>query len=158
MIIVSSCLAGVKCRHDGKSKEAELIRKLVHERKAIPLCPEVMGGRPVPRTPCEITGGTADDVLAGSAKVMDKKGNDVTAEIVEGAKIVAAAVKRMNITAVILKTKSPSCGRGKIYDGTFSGKLIDGNGILTAVLLREGIKVYTEEDCGPLVEELLKSK
>lgn len=156
MIIVSSCLAGVNCRYDGESREAEMIRKLVHERKAIPLCPEVMGGRPIPRDPCEITGGTADDVLAGRAKVVDKNGKDVTAEMVEGAKYVLAAAKRMNVTAFILKTKSPSCGKGKIYDGTFSGTLIDGNGILTALLMKEGIKVYTEEDCGPFVEELLR--
>jgi uncharacterized protein YbbK (DUF523 family) len=158
MIIVSSCLAGVACRHDGKSKETEKIRRLVSERKAIPLCPEVMGGRPVPRAVCEIIGGTAEDVLAGRAKVMDKDGKDVTEEVVTGAKYVVAAVKRMNVTAAILKTKSPSCGKGKIYDGTFTGKLIDGDGVLAAALLKEGIKVYTEEDCGPLVDELLKGK
>ena len=155
MIIVSACLAGVNCRHDGKNKEDVLIQKLISKRLAVPLCPEVLGGRPVPRVPCEISGGTAEQVLAGTATVRDKNGRDVTHEVLDGVKIFMKAVARMNVTAVILKTKSPSCGKGKIYDGTFTGKMTDGNGVLTAVLLKEGIKVYTEEDCGIFAKELL---
>jgi uncharacterized protein YbbK (DUF523 family) len=156
MIIVSACLAGVSCRHDGSSKTNKIIQKLVSEKLALPICAEVMGGRPIPRVPCEITGGTAEQVLDGSARVKDKNGNDVTEEILEGVKNVQKAVKRMNVNAVILKTKSPTCGKGRIYDGTFSGQMIDGNGVLTAALLRDGVKVFTEEDCADFAEELLK--
>jgi uncharacterized protein YbbK (DUF523 family) len=155
MIIVSACLAGVKCRHDGKSKENELIQKLISRRLALPLCPEILGGRPVPRTACEITGGTAAQVLDGRAFVKDKNGKDVTEEILDGVKNVMKAIKRMKVTSVILKTKSPACGKGRIFDGTFTGKMIDGNGVLTAALLKEGIKVYTEEDCADFARELL---
>jgi uncharacterized protein YbbK (DUF523 family) len=156
MIIVSACLAGVNCRNDGCVLENPIIKKLVSSRQAMPLCPEVLGGRPVPRAACEITGGTARDVLTGgTAKVKDKDGRDVTEEILTGSLFVAAAAKRMNVAAVILKTKSPTCGCGKIYDGTFTGKLISGNGVLAEALLGEGIKVYTEEDCGALADELL---
>jgi uncharacterized protein YbbK (DUF523 family) len=157
LIIVSACLAGVKCRYDGKPIENRLIQNLVSKRLAIPLCPEVLGGRPVPRVPCEITGGTAVQVLDKTAYVRDKNGKDVTEEVLDGVKSVIKAVTRMNVTAVILKTKSPTCGKGRIYDGTFTGKMIDGNGVLTAALLKEGIKVYTEEDCAGFAEELLKT-
>lgn len=155
--MVSACLAGVNCRHDGKTIGNKLIQKLVGRRLATPLCPEVLGGRPVPRTACEISGGTGMQVLSGAAKVMDQNGIDVTAEIKDGVTNVMKAVRRMNITAVILKTKSPTCGKGKIHDGTFTGKTIDGNGVLTAALISEGIKVYTEEDCEAFAEELLKN-
>lgn len=155
MIIVSACLAGVNCRHDGKNMENVLIQKLISKRLAVPLCPEVLGGRPVPRVACEITGGTAAQVLSGAAYVRDKNGRDVTQEVLDGVKIFMKAVTRMNVTAVILKTKSPTCGRDKIYDGTFTGKMINGSGVLTAALLKEGIKVYTEEDCTAFAEDLL---
>jgi uncharacterized protein YbbK (DUF523 family) len=152
MIIVSACLAGVNTRYDGKNKLIEAVQKLVGQKKAIPLCPEALGGLGVPRKPAEIAGGTGEDVLDGKAIVKDEDGNDVTEEFIFGAKIIVKTVKRMNAAAVILKTKSGSCGYGKIYDGTFSGKLRDGNGVLTAMLLREGIKIYTEEN----FEELIK--
>lgn len=125
------------------------------EKLAVPLCPEVLGGRPVPRTPCEITGGTAADVLDGKAKVKDKDGRDVTVEILEGVKSFIKAARRMNVDAVILKTKSPTCGSGLVYDGTFSGNLIKGNGVLAEALEREGIKVYNEENCASLADALL---
>ena len=151
MIIVSACLAGAACRHDGRAKEDTRIKNLAAKGLAMPLCPEVMGGRTVPRTPCEIKNGTGADVLEKKASVVDRDGNDVTAEVVEGAMQVVAAAKRLIVTAAILKTKSPACGRGLIYDGTFTGKLVEGNGVLAEALIREGIKVYTEEDCGETV-------
>jgi uncharacterized protein YbbK (DUF523 family) len=154
MILVSACLAGVRCRHDGSHKLVDKIQKLIATRKAIPLCPEIMGGRPIPRPPTEIVGGTGDDVISGRAKILDKEGNDVTAEVMDGAKEFVKSVKRMEIKAVILKSKSPSCGYGKIYDGTFSGTLKDGNGVVAAMLEREGIKIYNEDNCEELIETL----
>ena len=156
MIIVSACLAGVACRHDGTGRENELIQELAANRLAMPMCPEVLGGREIPRTPCEIQGGTGADVIAGRAKVTDKNGKDVTKEIMEGVNTVLKAVERMNVTAVILKSKSPTCGCGSIYDGSFSGKLIAGDGVLAAALKQKGVKVYTEENCGEFAEKMLK--
>ncbi|MCE5300487.1 MAG: DUF523 domain-containing protein [Spirochaetia bacterium] len=146
MILVSACLAGVKCRYDGEHRLVENIRQLTTTGRAMPLCPEVLGGRPIPREPVEITGGTGVDVLDGRAKVVDKNGGDHTQEILDGVTEFIKAVKRMNVTAVIMKTKSPACGAGRVYDGTFTGLLIDGDGVLTAALKREGIKIYTEEN------------
>jgi uncharacterized protein YbbK (DUF523 family) len=155
MILISACLCGVNCRHDGRIIENEKLKKLAIRKKAIPLCPEVLGGRNVPRPPAEIIDGTAEDVINGSAKVKDISGKDVTNETITGVMYVVAAVKRLGIKKAILKTKSPTCGKGQIFDGTFSGKLIDGNGVLTTVLLKEGIEVFTEDNCENLVEALL---
>ncbi|MCX8093153.1 MAG: DUF523 domain-containing protein [Candidatus Goldbacteria bacterium] len=158
MILISACLCGVNCRHDGCIIENEKLQKLVSQRKALPLCPEVLGGRSVPREPAEIVGGSADDVINGFAKVMDITGKDVTDETITGVLYVVATVKKLGIKTAILKTKSPTCGMGKIFDGSFSGKLIDGNGILTAALLKEGIDVYTEDNCAELVKKLLNEE
>ena len=156
VILVSACLCGVNCRHDGNMIDNQLLKKLVAQKKAIPLCPEMLGGRGVPRYPAEIVGGSAEDVINGRAKIKDRMGKDVTNETIAGVLYVVAAVKRMGIKNAILKTKSPTCGMGKIFDGSFSGKLIDGDGILTAALIKEGIKIYTENDCSTLVKELLE--
>lgn len=154
MILVSACLAGVKTRHDGTSKLVEKIQHLVSLRKAIPLCPEVMGGRPIPRTKTEIVGGSGSDVCMNTAKVMDEQGNDVTAQVMEGSKEFVKTVKRMGIKAVILKSKSPTCGYGRIYDGTFTRTLKDGDGVLAAMLELEGIKIYNEDNCDELINTL----
>ncbi len=146
MIVVSACIAGVSCRYDGTSRLQENILKLVAQRKAIPLCPEMLGGRKVPREPVEIINGTGEDVLDGKAFVKDKQGNDVTKEILLGVKEFVLTVERLGVKMVILKTKSPTCGYGKIFDGTFSNILKDGNGVLGAALKRKGIKIYTEEN------------
>ena len=91
-------------------------------------------------------GGDGDAVIDGTAKVVDKDGKNVTAEFLEGAKIITKAALRMNIKTAILKNRSGSCGCGTIYDGTFTKTLRTGDGVLTAMLKREGIKVYTEDD------------
>jgi uncharacterized protein YbbK (DUF523 family) len=152
MILVSACLAGVKTRYDGEDRLNEKIRALVSSGEAIPLCPEVMGGRGIPRESVEITGGSGEQVLTGSARVVDKKGGDHTGEILLGVGEFVGAAKTMGVTKVILKTKSPACGYKKIYDGTFSGRMTDGNGVLSAALIKEGIKIYTEDD----FEEIFK--
>lgn len=146
MILVSACLAGVETRHDGTHRLNEKIRALVISGEAIPLCPEVMGGRKIPREPVEITGGTGSDVLEGRARVVDKNGGDHTAEILSGVEEFVRAAKSLGVTAVILKEKSPTCGVERIYDGTFTGTLIPGGGVLAAALKREKIKTYTGEN------------
>ena len=134
MILVSACLAGFPCRYDGTSKTNEKIVQLVREDKAIPVCPEQLGGLTTPRLPSEIRNG----------RVFSSEGRDVTPEFEKGAAAVLQIAKEYGCTKAILKARSPSCGKGQIYDGTFSGKLVDGNGKTTALLLENGIEVITE--------------
>ena len=139
MILVSACLTGVNCAYDGKNRLDPGIRDMVDKKKAIAVCPEVLGGRGIPRTKTEIKGGGGEDVLGGKAKVFDENGKDVTGEFIKGARKAIEIAKKHNIKEAILKSKSPSCGVGKIYDGSFSGQLIDGDGVTAALLKRHGI-------------------
>lgn len=136
MIIVSACLAGMHCRYDGGEKSNEEVMRLVAEGKAIPLCPEQLGGLTTPRLPCEIVNG----------RVMRKDGVDVTAEFERGARDSLAMARLVGANEAILKAKSPSCGAGRIYDGTFSGKVVPGDGVFAAMCRQEGITLRTEED------------
>lgn len=141
MYIVSACLAGIKCRYDGKGSENNDIIKLVKEGKAIPVCPEVLGGLSIPRIPCEIIEGKS-----GKLKVINKEGKDCTLEFLQGAQKALAIAEVVGADTAILKSKSPSCGCGKIYDGKFNGKLVYGDGITTRLFKENGIKVYTENN------------
>ncbi len=135
MVIVSACLAGVECRYNGYSCTVPQIAEMVIKGKAMPICPEVLAGLPTPRPPAEQCKG----------KIVSLNGEDQTAQYIVGAKIgleIAAAVR---CRKAILKSNSPTCGLGLIYDGTFSGKLISGDGIFAALLKENGIEVYTEE-------------
>ena len=136
MIIVSACLAGVNCKYNGGNNENEFVKKLVDQGKAIMVCPEQFGGLTTPRDPSEISCG----------KVFSCKGKDVTKEYNIGAKRACIVAEAVNAKIAILKAKSPSCGFGKIYDGSFSGKLINGNGVGANALFEMGIKIYTEKD------------
>jgi len=141
VILVSACLSGVKCAWDGKERLSPEIKALADQGLVMAVCPEVLGGRAIPRTKTEISGGSGEDVLAGRAKVLDERGKDVTDEFMKGARKALEIARKNNIKKAILKSKSPSCGVGKIYDGSFSGKLIDGNGVTAALLKREGIEI-----------------
>lgn len=143
--IVSACFAGINCRYDRKNNKIEEIRKLVREGKAIPVCPEQMGGLPTPRNPAEIVGGDGDDVLDGKAKVIDRQGNDVTQQFVEGAREALAMAKAVGAKEAVLKERSPSCGSCMIYDGTFRKSKKEGSGVTAALLRRHGIQVVSEE-------------
>ncbi|AHM58172.1 hypothetical protein EAL2_808p06690 (plasmid) [Peptoclostridium acidaminophilum DSM 3953] len=145
MYIVSSCLAGINCRYDGKSNENKFVIELVKQGKALPVCPEVLGGLPIPRTCCEII---ADK--NGNKSVIGKDGRDYTTEYELGAEKTFEIAKIVGAKKAILKSKSPSCGCGLIYDGTFSGRLIEGNGLTAELLIRNGIDVYTENNCNNL--------
>ncbi len=138
-ILVSACLAGENCRYDGKNCLNKDIKNLVDTGKAVPVCPEVLGGLPVPRIPSEIT------VCDGNEKIINRHGEDVTEFFKRGAEKTLAIAKEKEITYAILKSRSPSCGTGEIYDGTFSGKLTKGDGV-TAIKLKEaGITVISDE-------------
>lgn len=140
MIIVSGCLAGRPCRYDGEARENKNIKKLVEEKKAVIACPECLAGLKIPREPAEIVGGDGYDVLDGKARVMSKDGKDVTEEFIKGAQKFLEYSQMKGAAVVYLKKKSPSCGCGEIYDGTFSGNLVKGDGVTTALLKRKGIK------------------
>lgn len=137
MILVSACLLGTNCQYNGESDfTKELLEFLKNKGEFIAVCPEVLGGLPIPRDGAEIVGD----------KVKTTKGNDVTKEFLKGAEEVLKFAKENNVDLAILKAKSPSCGVGMIYDGTFSRKLIEGDGITAALLRKNGIKVMTEKD------------
>ncbi|PUU94596.1 DUF523 domain-containing protein [Halanaerobium sp.] len=145
MYIVSSCLAGINCRYDGGNNLNEKVLELVKAGKAIPVCPEMLGGLETPRLESEIV---RDE--SGNRKVVDKEGRDVTTAFIKGAMKTAAIAKIVDAKKAILQQRSPSCGYGKIYDGTFSGNLIEGNGITTEVLLENGIEILTVDDLDEL--------
>jgi len=136
MIIVSACLAGLRCRYDGASKPCPEVMRLVAEGKAIPVCPEQLGGLPTPRIPAEMRGGT----------VINREGVDVSAQFSRGAEEGLKLAKLAGATTAILKARSPSCGSDEIYDGTFTGTLVSGDGVFAALCKANGIEVKTEED------------
>jgi uncharacterized protein YbbK (DUF523 family) len=136
MIIVSGCLADINCRFDGKSKPCEEVIRLVAQGKAIPLCPEQLGGLPTPRLPAESVAG----------KIIQSDGRDVSEQFQRGAEEAIKLARMVGAETAILKARSPSCGSGRIYDGSFSGVLIDGDGVFAALCRQNGITVKTEED------------
>lgn len=141
-ILVSACLLGEPCRYDGTGKPDKRIEILKEKYELIPVCPEVLGGLLTPRPPAEIKG----------ERVVNKESVDVTKEYTLGAQKTLALFKKHNASFAILKERSPSCGKGKIYDGSFSGNLTDRNGITTNLLLKNGIKVFGESE----IENLIK--
>ncbi|MCE5236352.1 MAG: DUF523 domain-containing protein [Clostridiaceae bacterium] len=143
MMLVSACLAGVNCRYDGKAKPDEEIMELVKTGEVKLVCPEVLGGLTRPRLPSEIESGTGEDVLSGKARVVAKDGRDVTEAFLLGAQKTLEMAQSCGAKRAILKAKSPSCGCGAVYDGTFSGTLRKGNGVTAALLKQNGIEVET---------------
>ena len=136
MKIVSACLAGIDCTYDGKNRSCDKVVEMVKAKKAIPVCPEQLGGLPTPRIPAEIQKGN----------VINQKGIDVTVNFQKGAEEALKIAKMVNCTTAILKSHSPSCGKGIIYDGTFNHIKIKGNGIFAEMLMNEGINVKTEKE------------
>jgi uncharacterized protein YbbK (DUF523 family) len=136
----------MKVRYNGTACLDEKIQKLLNENQAIAVCPELLGGFSTPREPAEIIGGNGEDVLAGTAKVVDRSGTDVTDMYLEGAYITLAKAQEVSATMVVLKENSPSCGSSMIYNGEFKGKKIAGNGVTTALLRKNGIEVTSEEN------------
>lgn len=145
MILVSACLLGVNCRYDGLAKRYEALTDLAAKGKVIPVCPEQLGGCPTPRQRCEIAGGTGADVLAGICSVKSVTGEDMTESFVKGARETLKIAKACNVKRAILKSRSPSCGFGQIYDGSFEGRLVDGNGVTAELLNQNGIQLFSEE-------------
>jgi len=146
MILISACLAGLNVRYNGTNSLDEKIQKLVLEKKAVTVCPELMGGFSTPREPAEIVGGNGQDVLDGNATVVESSGRDVTDLYLKGAYATLQKALEVGATHVILKEYSPSCGSAKIYNGKFNGTKLAGEGVTTALLRRNNIVVLSEEN------------
>ena len=147
-VLVSRCLLGFACRYDGNAKPSILpLLGEIPEVNWIPVCPEVEGGLPLPRTPCELEpGATAADVLAGKGRVCTKEGRDCTREYCLGAQLALQSAETNRAKFALLKAKSPSCGTRSIYDGTFSRTLIPGRGITAELLAGAGIALFSEDE------------
>ena len=143
--MVSACLLGVKCRHDGKDALERKLIVLFKRGGLLPVCPEQLGGLPTPREQSRIVGGNGSDVLDRRAKVVMESGRDVTENFIRGAEESLKLARLFKAREAILKSGSPSCGSGKIYGG-LSGGLKKGDGVTAALLKRNGIRVITEED------------
>lgn len=137
-VLVSACLCGLPCRYDGSVSALPAALELVRQGRAIPVCPEQIGGLPTPRLAIELRDGRA----------LDKEGRDVTALVAMGAQAAADLAGLAGCRAALLKARSPTCGSGRIYDGTFSGKLIPGDGMLAGRLRAMGLAILSEEDLG----------
>lgn len=147
-VLVSACLAGRACRFDGSSNKDDRIGRLVAEGQAVLVCPEEAGGLGTPRPPAEIVGGDGHDVLAGRARVVTRDGADVTDAYLRGARAALDAARRTGAEVAVLKARSPSCGKGCIYDGSFTNTQARGDGVTTALLEANGIRVATDEETG----------
>ena len=147
MKLISACLLGIECRWDGTDKSSdEKAIKLLTNEILIPVCPEQLGGLKTPRPPQEIQGGSGEDVLDGRCRVKNINGADVTQEFITGAKQTLRIARLFKVSQFIGKSRSPSCGCGEIYDGSFSKKRADGDGVTAALLKRNRIEVISEED------------
>lgn len=135
-ILVSACLLGVNCKYNGGNNENEKVLAYIKDKEVIPICPEVWGGLSTPRTPSEIL----------KDKVFTEDGKDVTENFKRGAEETVNLAKKLGVKKALLKAKSPSCGNGKIYDGTFSHTLIEEDGVTARLLKKENFEIITEED------------
>ena len=140
-LLVSACLLGACCRYDGASREHPLAKKLAERYPLIPVCPEQLGGLPTPRPPAERRG----------ERVVTQSGDDVTERYRRGAEETLRLCRMLDCEAAVLKERSPSCGCTCIYDGSFTGQVIPGQGVTAELLARHGIKLYGESQ----VDELL---
>lgn len=135
-IMVSACLLGQNCKYNGGNNYSEKVAQYIKGHEVILVCPEVAGGLPTPRIPCEIVGGV----------VTNKNGESKDREFRAGARLSLQKALDEKVDLVILQSRSPSCGVKQIYDGSFTGKLIDGQGVFTELLIQNGIKVLDAED------------
>ena len=145
-VLVSACLLGTECKYNQGSNESEQVKQLLEEHHLIPVCPEIMGGLPTPRTPAEVRG----------EKVITKDGKDVTAEFQKGAGEALRLAELYGCRCAVLKEKSPSCGSGNIYDGTFTGTLTSSDGVTAKLPKKHGIHVFGENM--PCLREVLHEK
>lgn len=147
-VLVSACLAGVNCRYNGEGAKAPGLKELMELCHLVPVCPEILGGLATPRVPAERSG----------SRVITRTGQDVTAAYERGAGETARLGELFGCQYALLKERSPSCGRGQIYDGTFSGRLTAGDGVTAGLLAGRGIRVFGESQVEELIEELKRDQ
>lgn len=135
-VLVSACLLGVPCRYDGKAAAYEGMERLMARAHIVPFCPEVYGGLSTPRPSAEICG----------LRVVTKDNRDVTEAFERGAREGALLARKLGCRYALLKEKSPSCGKGKVYSGRFDGTLVAGDGKLTRALEAEGVSVFSSRE------------
>ncbi len=140
-ILISACLLGVPCRYNGTGQKLKEVDELNERYHLIPVCPEIFGGMATPRDPAEQAGGL----------VLTKKGEDVTEYFHKGAEEILKLAEFYQCEVAILKERSPSCGYGYIYDGSFSGTLVEGNGVLAELLAKHGIRIFGESQLQTLL-------
>lgn len=145
-VLISACLLGVSCKYNGGNNgiDMELLEELKNHCQLIPVCPEQLGGLTTPRQPSEICG----------SRVCMKNGEDVTMQYEKGAYEALSLANLFGCRCAILKARSPSCGSGEVYDGTFSGTLVSGDGKTAEMLKKNGIRVYSEKE----IEEAVRKK
>lgn len=143
-VAVSACLVGKNTKYDGGNNYNVYVMEYLKDKEYITICPEVEGGLTTPRDPSEII----------NDKVLSNKGKDVTKNFVDGANSSLNKILKEGIQIVIVKAKSPSCGHKEIYDGTFTSKIINGNGVFTDLALKHNLTIYTEKD----IEQMIKEK
>lgn len=143
-ILVSACLMGLQCRYDGGGKQVQGLEALMEKAQLVPFCAEIYGGLPIPRVPSERQG----------ARVVSAEGADVTQAFERGAQEGLRLCRLYGCEAALLKERSPSCGHGQVYDGSFSGALTQGDGVLAALLLQNGIAVFGESQLEALIAKL----
>lgn len=149
-IVVSACLLGIECNYKSEASSAwqkrpDFFTGLLERYIIIPVCPEQLGGLATPRIPAELTG-LSSEVFKGNADVVTRSGDNVTACFVKGARESLRIAQLFGAKSAILKTRSPSCGKKMVYDGTFSGVLIEGPGLTAHLFKESGIEVFDEED------------
>ena len=143
-ILVSACLLGVCCRYDGASKPCPAVIAAAQRHTLIPICPEIYGGLPTPRPPAE----------RRSDRIIARDGRDVTAEYTRGAQETLRLAQISGARCAILKEKSPSCGHGRIYDGTFTGTLTNGDGLTAQLLSQAGLELHGETEAEAWLQSL----
>ena len=141
-ILISACLLGCRCRYDGASKPQPWIAALAERHTLVPVCPEQLGGLSTPRPPAERCG----------VRVVTRAGGDVTAQYRRGAEEALRLCRLLGCNAALLKERSPSCGSGAIYDGTFTGTVTAGDGVTAELLRKNGIPVYGETQADQLIK------
>lgn len=142
-LLISECLCGVCCRYDGDHNRIECLEELKNVYNLVPVCPEVLGGLLTPRPPAERVGN----------RVQTKNGVDVTEQFKRGAALALAIAIEKNCRCALLKAKSPSCGYGELYDGTFTRTLVKGVGVTSELLLQHDIHIYTEKNVAALITQ-----
>jgi len=147
-VLVSACLMGERVRYDGAKVpcSSAILNSWKADGLIVPFCPEVAGNLPVPRPPAEIIKGTGTDILKKNTHVFNINGQDVTESFIKGAREALRLVKEMQVKLAILKDGSPSCGKTSIYDGSFSGSKRPGKGVTTALLEKNNINVFSENE------------